>query len=122
VQPDNGWLHANEALAVGHGIVYSFPAHFIGSVAILESLQVVDDDMKNAICFEAIARCAYVGLQLVGLQLVGLPLAHGAVTMQGSGEDSQAKQATRPQGVQALSLGLEQRDCVDGLSAIIQLD
>lgn len=56
-KPDEGWAHNTAALAVGHGVYYSFPVRYIGSIQILDSMRDLSMDDKTQVCWEAIARC-----------------------------------------------------------------
>ncbi len=49
-QPETGWLHASEGLAMGKGIFYSFPVRYIGSIQVLESLNTLSMDDKTELC------------------------------------------------------------------------
>eukprot|EP00039_Didymoeca_costata_P018693 m.334568 g.334568 ORF g.334568 m.334568 type:complete len:320 (+) comp17385_c0_seq1:317-1276(+) len=56
-KPEEGWAHNTAALAVGHGVYYSFPVRYIGSIQILETMRDLSMEDKTGVCWEAIARC-----------------------------------------------------------------
>lgn len=56
-KPEEGWTHNTAALAVGHGVYYSFPVKYIGSIQVMQSLSRAPMADKTAVCWEAIGRC-----------------------------------------------------------------
>lgn len=56
-KPEQGWAHNSAALSVGHGVYYSFPVRYVGSIQVMQSLTKISMEVKTAVCWEAIARC-----------------------------------------------------------------
>jgi len=55
-EPEEGWLHDDDALAMGEGVFYSFPVNFLGSVEIKQSLSGLKLSLRTEAIREMMAR------------------------------------------------------------------
>eukprot|EP00730_Choanoeca_flexa_P019960 TRINITY_DN9757_c0_g1_i2.p1 TRINITY_DN9757_c0_g1~~TRINITY_DN9757_c0_g1_i2.p1 ORF type:complete len:414 (+),score=88.59 TRINITY_DN9757_c0_g1_i2:63-1244(+) len=53
-KPQEGWLHDQNALAVGEGIFYSFPLRYLGSVEVRQSMRSLSVRDQTSVCRDLI--------------------------------------------------------------------